>query len=847
MPSPRSFHQDSHDRKLALSFGAILLLLMLIASALTSYLFTQLSLKEENRLSATIATILGESISKVSFSGKYHARLFVEEMQALVPELAFIAIINKDGSILAHSQSIKDDTYLTAEENRTIRAMSLNQDRLISQDDIHDGKMFKEVVLPYRSGLNNEISGVIHIGIKIDEVRKEQRVTFLRVLIITAILTAISLLGVMFLSRYFGREHRLLAAQLQGLLDHAPILINIKNQSRHILAFSAQFERLFGRPSDNQTMDQFLAGQLPAADIRKLTEIDDAVFESGEQTEREMGVILHGSFHVWHVNKFPIDHDQHGKATLVCSFLHDITERKLAEEEVLKVKLQWESTFDAIEDIITIHDRDMRIIRANKAAADLFQTTPDQLIGRHCYELFRGSAVPCPNCPDITARSSLRPHQANICHEKLKTTFESAAFPILEEGVLVGSVHVAKDISKSLQLEHQLKQAQKMEAIGTLAGGIAHDFNNILTPIIGYAEMALNSVTPDNPLTAYLQQINIAANRAKDLVQQILAFSRQNVQEKIPILPHLLIKEALKLLRASLPTTIEFKTEIARDCGFILIDPTQFHQIIMNLCTNAFHAMEKRGGILGVRLSPLTIDPEDIKVASSELLPGDYIQLEVSDTGCGMSRELLDRIFEPYFTTKDRGKGTGMGLSTVHGIVKSCQGHIAVYSEPDKGSSFHVYLPRIAATPAINGNETKLASQPTGVEHILIVDDEKILCDMLQGGLKPLGYKITSINDSLEALALLERDASVYDLLITDMTMPQLTGIELARKAMTIRPGFPIILFSGFSALINKEQALALGIRAYMKKPFSVRELAMVVRQVLDQPPKEPPAHTAPE
>ncbi|MDD3814050.1 MAG: ATP-binding protein [Desulfocapsaceae bacterium] len=522
--------------------------------------------------------------------------------------------------------------------------------------------------------------------------------------------------------------------------------------------------------------------------------------------------------------------------TLGCRLvMSDCTSQKLAEIEVRTIKEQWEKTFDAIEDVVTLHDQNMRIIRANKAAGALFHLAPDELVGRYCYELFRGANEPCSGCPEMSTGVTLMHQRANIHHENLGKTFDVASYPLVDASGLVGFVSVARDITDYLQMEDQLKQARKMEAIGTLAGGIAHDFNNILVPILGYAELAADRIPPDDPMASDLRHIVKAALRAKDMIARILSFSRQGPQTKYPFPPHLVVQEALKLLQTSLPSTIEVKTEIDPDCGTILADPTQLYQIVMNLCTNAYHAMLEKGGVLRVSLAEASIDEEKSKVLGSELVPGEYIVLEVSDTGVGMERKILERIFDPYFSTKSgKGAGSGLGLSVVQGIVKGYQGQITVQSEPGKGTSFQVYIPCVGEEASPEG--AVLASKPTGTESILVVDDEEDNTEMLQTMLTGLGYQVVVFNNSLEALTFFTEKSTAFDLLLTDMTMPGMTGLELSEKVLAIRPDLPIILCSGFSELVNKAQAQAraLGVKQYLEKPVTVRDLALAIRKALD-------------
>jgi PAS domain S-box-containing protein len=397
---------------------------------------------------------------------------------------------------------------------------------------------------------------------------------------------------------------------------------------------------------------------------------------------------------------------------------------------------------------------------------------------------------------------------------------------------------ITRDISelKSAQeerekLKTQLIQAQKMEAIGTLAGGIAHDFNNILGAIIGYAEMALYDTQKDTMEHYNIDQVLRAGHRAKDLVKQILAFSRKSEQDKTVISSTPITKEVLKLLRASLPTTIEIKQNIEPNLDPIFADPTQIHQVIMNLCTNSAHAMEDTGGILQVSLSNFELTARRAS-QYPELNPGPYVKLSISDTGHGMDAATLNRIFDPYFTTKEQDKGTGMGLAVVHGIVKGHGGGIRVESSPGKGTCFDILFP-IMGKQIISETE-ELKTLPTGNERILFIDDEDFLIDLGKNMLKKLGYRVEARSQPVKALEVFRAAPLKFDLVISDMTMPAMTGDTLATELMKIRPDIPVIICTGYSERIDDQRAQELGIKGLMMKPFTIRSLAKTVRNALD-------------
>ncbi|UCF91372.1 MAG: PAS domain S-box protein [Desulfobacterales bacterium] len=381
------------------------------------------------------------------------------------------------------------------------------------------------------------------------------------------------------------------------------------------------------------------------------------------------------------------------------------------------------------------------------------------------------------------------------------------------------------------KLQVQLQQAHKMKAIGTLAGGIVHDFNNILAAIMGYAELADLRVASDHALKKYLREVLKASHRAKDLVRQILAFSRQTEIERKPVQIAHIVQDALKLLRASLPTTIEIRPNIDGNTAIVEADPTQIHQVLMNLATNAHHAMEAQGGVLTVGLTNFNLT-ENLRSDYPDARPGSYIKLAVSDTGHGMDPATLERIFDPFFTTKDRGQGTGMGLSVVHGIVKSHAGAIRVDSEPGKGTRFEVLLPAIEAE--VSSDAEGLKPLPMGMEKILFVDDELPLALLGKQMLEGLGYQVETRTNPIEALETFRGQPQRFDLVITDKTMPHMTGFGLAVEMKRIRPNIPIILCTGFSELKDIRRADTTGIGEIAMKPLEMRDLAGIIRKLLE-------------
>jgi PAS domain S-box-containing protein len=426
---------------------------------------------------------------------------------------------------------------------------------------------------------------------------------------------------------------------------------------------------------------------------------------------------------------------------------------------------------------------------------------------------------------DITERKraeeALQKAYAELEARVRKRTFElSEAYETLQ-----------KEVDERKKTEEQLVRVQKLEALGTLAGGIAHDFNNILAGLIGFTEMVLEDIAPDTPEYRRLELVLKGANRGRDLVKQILTFSRKSEQDKKPLALNQVVEEGLKLLRPTLPTTIEITSKSLTNDDQIFADPVQMHQILMNLCTNAAHAMREKGGTLDIQVFKTSLQ-EGNPIPLPNMNTGEYTVLKVSDTGSGMTPETLNQVFDPFFTTKQPGEGTGLGLSVVHGIVKSHDGHITVESEPEKGTTFHVYLPRINKETYSVDKETLPVTG--GKERILIVDDEDMLVELNKQRLSRLGYEVVATTSSMEALAIFRKEPDAIDLVITDYTMPNLTGTDLAMEFLKVRATIPIILCTGQSDGIPPEKAREIGIRGFLMKPLSNRELAQAVRRALD-------------
>ena len=634
--------------------------------------------------------------------------------------------------------------------------------------------------------------------------------------------------------------------RLRAIIDTAASIILMLSPDFAILEFNPAAEKLFGRTRDEVFGKNYLElfipeDQRPAVGqeiVKVMSGIPTRDFENDVFGNHGTRLTL-----LWNADRML---DASGRSLGVLATAINITERKEAEIELRNAHALLRSLIDSVPDLIFFKDHESIYLGCNKAFAEFAGRDAAEIIGKTDHDLFSPELAGLFREKDrqmLASGETKRneewvdyPDGRHVLLDTLKTPYHTP------DGTILGLIGVSRDVTERKKteeekekLEAQLRQAQKLEAIGTLAGGIAHDFNNILFAILGNADIGEIEISRGHFPREELKEIKTAGIRARDLVKQILSFARKAKQERTALSTISIIKEVLKLLRSTLPTTIEIRQDLRDPEASIIADPTEIHQLFMNLCTNAGHAMMKKGGVLEVGQRIIDID-EDFAGNTPNLQPGPHLLLTISDTGEGMTPEIMEHIFEPFFTTKGKAEGTGMGLAVVHGIVTSLHGAIRVYSEIGLGTSFTIYLPLAGKGANRDESGPEQDTLSTGrQEHLLLVDDDKAIAVMLEKMLTGLGYLVTSTTDSLEALAIFQAGPGKFDLVITDQTMPKMTGAELANEILKLRPGLPIILCTGFSQTVSSEKAKHIGIREYLTKPVMKKELAVVVRRLLDE------------
>ncbi len=543
-----------------------------------------------------------------------------------------------------------------------------------------------------------------------------------------------------------------------------------------------------------------------------------------------------------------LPHLENGSVAGAIILIDDVTETLLHEKALRQLnavlaaeKKQLEVTLHSIGDAVIATDIEGRVQLMNPVAENLTGWSRAEALGRPVQDIFHiineQTRQRCVNPVQKVLESGqvvgLANHTALVSRGGIEYLIGDSGAPIRDEsGQVIGVVLVFRDMTEKVKIENHMRQVQKMEAIGTLAGGIAHDFNNILGIILGNTELALDEVPDWNPARQNLMEVRTASFRARDVVKQILAFSRKAYTPREPVDMGEMVSESLKLMRSSIPTSIEIRQRIAPQTLMVKGDSGQLQQVLMNLCTNASHAMHEAGGCLEVILEP---HEEAAKSAAAHpnLEPGAYVHLSVSDTGEGILPEIMDRIFEPYFTTKDVGEGSGLGLSVAQGIIDRHQGRIVCRSTPERGTTFDVYLMRLEEETAEKKSDA--GRMPTGTERVLFVDDEEGIAVTCSAALKTLGYEVVSCTSPQAAWEMFKKSPDRFDIVVTDLTMPEMTGDRLAKKMIGIRSDLPVVLCTGYSDRVSKDQAARMGICRYVMKPVSKKTLAETVRKALDR------------
>jgi PAS domain S-box-containing protein len=509
--------------------------------------------------------------------------------------------------------------------------------------------------------------------------------------------------------------------------------------------------------------------------------------------------------------------------------------RKQAEEETRRFR----TISDRALHGNTIFDLDTgQIVYVNDYFASIHGYTADELVGKHISLLY--SDIETEKQVACQLKETLQTEGGFGPAEVVSRCRDGSEIPTLISGIMLqdeaGTSRLAAssvvDLSERKRLEEQLQQAQKMESIGNLAGGIAHDFNNILFPIVGMSELLMEDLPDGSIEQENAGEIYRAGMRGSELVKQILAFSRRSEHRMIPVRIQQILKEVFRLVRATIPSDIDIIRTVQKDCGLVMADAVQVHQVCINLITNAFHAVENDGGKITVGLKETQVNGDgDLE---SAMAPGRYVRLTVSDTGYGMDSATMEKVFEPYFTTKEQGKGTGLGMAVVYGIVKEHKGDIRIASQPGQGTTVEVFFPLMEKANVLPDEQVADVVVPTGDERILLVDDEAAVAKLEKLMLESLGYRVTAFTRSLDAGVAFEAAPRAFDLVITDMSMPEMSGDRLAEKILLVRPDTPVIICTGFSERINPERADALGVGGLLTKPVKKADMGTMVRSVLD-------------
>jgi PAS domain S-box-containing protein len=821
--------------------GLIILVLMLLVIFISNRMFNRLQKDFNDRLSIAIAATLSESISRVSFAGKFHTRMLVEDMQARVEELAYISVENKEFRILAHSDRQKNDKIITLAEQLEFQQCIQARSPVILEKIIQN-KSMKEVLVPYSGGIDNELLGIVRLGIDLTAVKDSQGSIFVKLIALAAVLAMFFIIISYKLSRFFGKSVRKLANQLQGILDHAPIGIIISRQDGSIVLTghdTADFFPTAEHCSDTASLYSSLNDPHTAS---RLLELDQMAFSGQKNMESEIDFASPTTGQVfWHVSHFPVERNESGETTLVCMMIRDLSAKVKAENQIRESEETFRRLFENSTDGINLL-YDNRFIESNNATLKLLGgISRTDLTGKTILDFSPNQQLNGENSDllwqkmlqDATTRGYNRCEWALSRSDGSMFIIDIAMTPITIRGASmlymtwrdVTSHKLAEQEREKLQ--EQLLQSQKMDAIGQLAGGVAHDFNNMLSGIMGAAELLQGQNSNPEKAEKYIAMIISAGSRAAELTSKLMTFARKGKKVRRPMDIARCIADAIGILSRTLNKNISISFANNCESSLIIGDDTMLQNVFLNIGINAGHAMPEGGSVI-FSLKNIILDEHYCRLSPYELAPGKYIEVEIRDSGCGMTPEIQKKIFEPFFTTKEPGKGTGLGLSVAYGIIKDHQGAINVYSEVGVGTVFHIYLPLATEGPIILKEEARLVF---GSGRILLVDDEELIRNTSSSLLKSLGYEVVTAENGAEAVKIYSEKHAGIDLVILDMIMPVMGGKEALKKLREINPDCRVIISSGFSKE-DEMSDISSGVSGFLPKPFRINELSETVARL---------------
>jgi|GEM_PF-2117200 len=795
------------DQNIAFGFSALILAMMTLVLFTGIFYYQRIVQKNENHLQKIITEILADSINRISFSGKYHARLLVEKITKAQPRISYISISDTTGRIIAHSNTSMNGKKVTPKIAKLFKEVSRKK-RVIIQSSKRDGKPINQLATLYYSGYQSKINGLIVVGISTEEADAAITGAWYVLCAIVFFLSLISLVVTYFLGKHFAGPVKSMALQLKGILEHAPLLIYISDRNAGKTASSLSFEAMA-----QQTPD------LLSSELAEVFEQNKPVTGEVNQSER-----------TFVTTSFPISQNARQEIQLACSMALDVTARKQAEERLRDSEANLQITLDSIGDAVIATDSKGCVHRMNTVAEILTGWLAKDAIGQDLETVMRitdlDTRQKLPNPIFEVMRIGYVISFSERCLLSSKSGKErqiaSKGSPIRDaEDNIVGVVLVFRDVTEEYALQEQLRQAHKMRAIGHLAGGVAHDFNNLLTAILGNAELLKFNQEPGSEDEMAAESIVQASTRAAELTHQLLAFSRKGKLQSVPVdLNKIISQEIIGLLSRSIDKRISITQKLNASASIVQGDPTDLQNAILNLGVNARDAMPE-GGTLTFATNNLILDVDYSAEFAYEILPGEYIEIVVSDTGVGMSPEVQKHIFEPFYTTKPVGEGTGLGLSGVFGCVKSHNGLIRVQSEVGRGSTFRVLLPLSKAKPDEQEVLEDLPPQQ-GTGHIMIVDDEETVRTLAARTLQGLGYTVTTCADGIEAISYYQHHYDEVDLVILDLIMPKLGGLETLLRLKKTNPSVKVLVASGYAqpsvvAAVLKEGALEV-----LNKPYRI-------------------------